>query len=132
MTPHEFIGYTLLNTAAVTALTSIISHGKRPSQTGTPCVNFYEVDSTELNGMGTTRFSMNCRDKSPSGAMALAKVVIQTFNGSSGTGIRGTNNGFDVASSFLESQPGLTPEPEDELYNAPVDVLITYDLDTVS
>ena len=68
--------------------------------------------------------------------MSLARAVADIFGGTSGTGMWGTSgtagNAFSVARSSVRNQMGLIPEPDSNCYNAPVDILIVYPLDTVS
>jgi len=47
-------------------------------------------------------------------------------------GIRGDINGFKVGKCSLQNDNGLNSEPDDNLYNAPVDILLIYPSKTVS
>ena len=134
MSPSELVGWTLSNTSAVTSYTSTrIYHGLRPTATITPCINFYQLGgATWKYGMEVATFSVNCRATTAEQARDIARVVVQTFHGSAGTGLYGTNNSFDVARSSLRADQGLIPEPTDSLYNAPVDIQVAYQTSIVS
>lgn len=141
MKPYEAIGWTLINTTAITAIVgastaSRITHGTRPqssSLSSLPAINYYELGgATRRNGVGAQSFSINCRATTPGAARNLAEKVLDVFVGSSGMGMYGTNNSFAVARSSLRSDNGLIPEPDASAYNAPVDIQIVYALDTVS
>jgi hypothetical protein len=68
--------------------------------------------------------------------MALAEEVVETFNGSTGSGVYGLSGSagstFDMVRASLRNSQGLIPEPESDCYNAPVDILLIYPLETVS
>lgn len=136
MTAPQFVGWTLLNTSAVTAICGTrITHGMRPqssAMSALPSINYYELPGGRHNGLETETFSINCRAVTADTAMILAKKVIDVFHGSSGTGIYGTNNSFDVARASLRNHNGLIPEPDASAHNVPVDILLTYAEDTVS
>lgn len=134
MTPAEFMGWTMHNTSAITAITSTrITHGSRPQNTVTPCINYYQLAGRgRFYGIEVPTFSVNCRADTAEGARDLARIVVTTFSGSSGTGMYGTNNSFDVARVSLRADQGLIPEPADNLYNAPVDIQLAYASATVS
>jgi hypothetical protein len=59
-------------------------------------------------------------------------LVMDTFIGSNGDGTYGYNNTFEVSRASLSVDGGLIPEPEDGIYNSPVDVRIVYPVSTVS
>ena len=82
--------------------------------------------------MESQPYSINCRAATPGGARDLARQVVTAFAGTSGTGMTGTQNGFDISRASLRNDVGLIPEPTENVYNAPVDVLIVYAVDTVS
>ena len=133
MTPYEYVGWTLNNTSAVTAITSTrINHGLRPRNTDTPCINYFEIGGDRQWGMERQPFSINCRADTPAGARDLARLVVTVFDGSSGTGTYGANNGFTVARAYLTNDNGLIPEPDDKTFNAPVDIELHYAVSTVS
>jgi len=141
MKSFQAVGYSLINCSAVTAFTTAnrITHGMRPqtsSLSALPCINYYELPGTRKNGIGSATFSINCRAVTADTAMNLAEKVIDLFHGSSGTGVYGDSgsagNIFTVARASLKSNNGLIPEPDSSCYNVPVDILLTYPLDTVS
>ena len=134
MTEYEFVGYTLINTTAVTAITgtSNIWHGLRPKTTDLPSINYLELGGDFRNGIERRDYSINCRSATAAGARDLARQVLIAFTGTSGTGIYGTTNSFDVARASLRNDNGLIPEPEDNVFNAPVDITIVYPSSTVS
>lgn len=138
MKPYEFIGYTLINTTAVSAIVgagsaATVYHGLRPVTTTLPAINYYQIGGgTKRNGFEVESYSINCRARTAAAARDLAREVIEVFNGSSGTGTYGTENSFDVARAALRADNGLIPEPEDDVFNAPVDVTIVYAINTVS
>lgn len=141
MKPYQAVGWSLVNASAVTAFTTAnrITHGMRPqtsSLSALPCINYYELPGTRKNGIGAATFSINCRAVTADTAMNLAEKVIELFNGSSGTSVYGdggsAGNLFTVAGASLRNHNGLIPEPDSSCYNVPVDLLLTYPLDTVS
>ena len=136
MTAPQFVGWTLLNASAVTAICGTrINHGMRPqssSASALPAINYYEMPGARNNCIESETFSINCRAVTAGTAMILAKKVIDVFHGSSGTGMYGVNNGFGVARSSLRNHNGLIPEPDASAHNVPVDILLTYAVDAVS
>jgi hypothetical protein len=139
--PYQTIGWSLINCSAVTAFTTAnrITHGMRPqtsSLSALPAINYYEMPGGRKNGIGSTTFSINCRAVTADTAINLAEKVIDLFDGSSGTGIYGDSgtagNLFSAARVSLRNNNGLIPEPDSSCYNVPVDILLTYPLDTVS
>ena len=134
MKPYQTIGYVLLATTAVTAITSTrIYHGLRPQGTIVPSINYYEVGgSTRQNGIESMVYSISCRASSASAARNLSWLVVDTFAGTSGTGIYGVENNFQLSRASLVNDGGLIPEPEDGIYNSPIDIRIVYPVSTVS
>lgn len=134
MKPYQAIGYLLINSSAISAITSTrINHGLRPNGTVTPCINYYEVGgTTRFNGIETAIYSINCRAETPAAARDLARLVVDLFAGASSNGTYGTQNGFDISRASLQNDNGLIPEPGDKIFNAPVDIQITYPSSTVS
>jgi hypothetical protein len=132
--PYSAIGYTLLQTSAITAIVSTrVNHGLRPVGTTVPCINYYEVGPViRSNGMESVTYSINCRDDSAGGARDLARLVIDLFHGEYSTGTFGEENGFEISRATLQTDSGLIPEPEDNIFNAPVDITIIYPSKTVS
>lgn len=135
MKPYQAIGYTLLNTTSITAIVSTkVNHGLRPVGTAVPCINYYELGGpVRANGIESQVYSINCRASTAGAARDLARIVVDTFAGSSGTGIYGyQNSSFEISRASLENDGGLIPETEDQIYNAPIDIRIVYPIDTVS
>lgn len=136
MKPHQVIGYSLLNTTSITSLTTTerIRHGLRPIGTDVPSINYYEIGGGIRSfGIESVVYSINCRDITPAGARNLARLVLDLFSGSCGTGVYGyENSSFEISRASLVNDGGLIPEPEDGIYNAPVDVRIVYPVSTVS
>jgi len=134
MKPYQAIGYMLLNSSAISAITSTrVNHGRRPTGTVTPCINYYELaGSSRFSGSESTVYSINCRAETSAAALDLARLVLDLFIGSSSTGTYGTQNGFDISRASLQNDNGLISEPEDEIFNAPVDIRIVYPSSTVS
>jgi len=139
--PYQAVGWLLNQSSAVTVFTTAnrITHGMRPqvsSLSSLPCINYYELPGGRKNGMGAVSFSINCRAVTADTAMNLAEKVTDLFDGSSGTGVYGNagtaGNMFSVARVSLRNNNGLIPEPDSSCYNVPVDILVTYPLDTVS
>jgi hypothetical protein len=134
MKPYQAVGWTLLNTTAITAIVdSRVNHGLRPKGSRLPCINYYEVGNVQReNGLERVTYSINCRASSASEARDLARLVIDLFHGANSTGTYGTQNGFDFSRASLQTDAGLIPEPEDHIFNAPVDILVVYPSTTVS
>jgi len=141
MTPYEFVGYTLLNTSAVTNIVGVasartVTHGLRPRNSAVPCINYYAVGGgSRFNGIERQTISISCRANTPAGARDLNRVVTTVFAGAQGTGILGTNNSFDLGRGSLRADQGLIPEDTVDgktIYNAPVDIDIIYAASTVS
>lgn len=134
MKPYQAIGWTLLNTTTITSITSTINHGLRPVGTAVPSINYYEVGGvTRSNGIESQVYSINCRASSAGAARDLARLVLDVFTGSAGTGVYGwQNSAFEITRASLENDGGLIPEPEDNIFNAPIDIRIVYPISTVS
>ena len=133
MKPAQFIGYTLLNASAITNITSTrINNGTRPNGEIVPCINYFQISGNRFYGMENALYSINCRANDPIQARDIAREVVSLFAGTSGQGVYGTQNGFTVSRASLSNDAGLIPEPDDDIYNAPVDILIVYPGNTVS
>lgn len=134
MTAAQLMGWSMINTTALTTLVSTanIYHGLRPKSTTVPAINYFEGTLTARNGIENQPFVVNCRDVTAAGAMAIAREVMEIYNGSVGTGIYGTQNGFDIGRAFMENAAGVIPETEDNIFNAPVRVILIYPSTTVS
>ncbi len=137
MKPYQFVGKVLNGASSVTAIVGTrISFGTRfysSALSALPCINYYELSGPgRFPGVGSKTFTINCRAKEAATAKNLAEIVNDIFSGSSGTGMYGNVTGFSVIRTSVSREHGLIPEPEDNVHNAPVDILITYPLDTVS
>jgi len=133
MTAPQYVGYAMLQTSAITTVVSQrIYHGMRPEGTAVPSINYYELPGTRTYGYVSQPYSINCRASTAGAARSLANLVINLFSGTSATGIAGTLNGFTVGRCSLRADQGLLPEPEDNIFNAPVEITLVYGLDTVS
>jgi len=133
--PYQCIGFSLLNTTAITAIVSTrVYHGLRPVGTAVPSINYYEVGgASRFSGIESQVYSINCRASSPSVARNLASLVMDLFTGSSGTGVYGyQDSSFEITRASLSNDGGLIPEPEDNIFNAPIDIRVVYPLSTVS
>ncbi len=135
MKPHRAIGYMLLNTSAVTAVTSTrVYHGLRPVGTTVPSINYYELGGgARYNGFESVQFSINCRASTAAASRDLARLVLNLFTASNGMGIDSVvNNSFEISRSTLSNDGGLIPEPEDGIFNSPVDIRVVYPIGTIS
>lgn len=134
MKPYQAIGWSLIQSTAISAIVSSrINHGMRPIGTLVPSINYYEIGgSSRANGHESIVYSINCRASTASAARNLAYLVLDMFSGSSGTGIYGSINGFTISRGGLENDGGIIPEPDDGIYNAPIDIRIVYPIGTVS
>jgi len=134
MTADQMIGYTLLQTTAITAITSTrVYHGMRPESTVVPCINFFRMPGGgRKDGMDSQYYSINCRAVTAATALDLATNVIDTFHGTSGRGMKGDVSGFSIISSSLQTGGGLIFEPDGETYNSPVDITVVYPTSTVT
>jgi hypothetical protein len=135
MKPYQAIGWTLLNTTAITAIVGTkINHGMRPVGTAVPCINYYELGgSTRTNGLESVVYSINCRASTPTSARDIARLVMDTLHRTSGTGVLGyQNSSFAISRASMNNDGGLIAEPEDNIYNAPIDIRIVYPVATVS
>ena len=137
MTPYEFVGWTLNNTTAVTAITSTrIYHGLRAQNTALPAINYQELGAgSRWYGYERQPYTILCRATTPAGAQDLKRVVTTAMAGSAGTGIHGRNNGFTLDLGTLIADQGLIPEElvdSNTVYNAPIDVQLIYAVSTVT
>jgi hypothetical protein len=122
MRPDQFIGWTLLQSTAVTGITSTrVWYGLRPNGDTLPAINFYDVGGPgRFNGLNRPVFSINCRAATAGAARALADTVLSLFIGDDGK--YGDGNGFAAARVSLVNDGGLIPE--DDAYNVPIDVRV--------
>jgi hypothetical protein len=136
LTAAQMIGYSLLQTTAITAIVGAgtagrVYSGLRPALSTVPCINYFKLSGQRRNGIEREDYSVNCRDSTVNGAMNLAKLVKDLWAGSEGMTTYGTWNGFDVMRASVTDQ-GVIPEPEDGLYNAVLDIQIVYRVETVT
>lgn len=135
MTASQSIAVILNSISAITAIVDTrIYNGNRPATTIVPSINYYEMPGGQ-NRFGIQRvgYSINCRATTAETALGLAKLVDETFNGTSGTGIYGYASNvtiFGIARAYTERRQGLIPEPDDSVYNAPVDIFMIYPNDS--
>jgi hypothetical protein len=88
---------------------------------------------TRVNGMDRRVYSINCRAVTAATAIAMATLVVDTFHGTSGTGMKGdVASSFSIISASLQQDGGLIFEEADNLYNAPVDIQVVYPTSTVT
>lgn len=135
MKPYQVVGWSLAQTTAITAIVSTrIYHGLRAEGSVVPCINYYEVGGlTQLPGMVSQVYSINCRAASAGAARDLAYLVMDLFLGTSRTGTYGyQNSAFEITRASLENDGGLIPEPEDGIYNAPIDIRLVFPVSTIS
>lgn len=134
MTPSQMIGYTLNQTSAITNIVSTrIYNGNRPDTTVFPSINYYEIPGgTKRNGFFKQFYSINCRAATAETALNLARLVDDLFNGTSGTGIYGSMNNFEITRGFTTQFQGLIPEPDDSVYNCPVDIQVFFPVSSIS
>lgn len=135
MKPHQAIGYMMLNTSAITAVTSTrIYHGLRPVGTVMPCINYYELGGgSRGKGFESIIYSINCRASTASASRDLARLVENLFSASNGMGIDSiVNNSFEISRSSFSNDGGLIPETEDGIFNSPIDIRVVYPISTIS
>ena len=124
----EAIGTRLLATEAITDIVGTrVYHGMRP-EGDAPCINYFEVGYVPLhNGVvEAPRYQISCRASTPGATQDLAREVCVLFHN-----FHGTIDDFDVQRTTVESKI-LLPEPETNLYHAPVDVRFVFNSSTVS
>jgi len=131
VTSGQCIGYLMLQTSALTNIVSTrIYNGNKPTTATVPSINYYELSGGQRRwGFERVSYSINCRAATAETALALARNVDELFNGTSGTGMYGyTSSGsaFEITRASTRQRQGLIPEPDDGLYNAPVDIFIVF------
>jgi hypothetical protein len=137
MTAGQSIAVILNSVTAITAIVSTrIYNGNRPTGTVVPCINYYELSGGKNKySEQSVSYSINCRATTAETALTLARLVDETFNGTSGSGMYGTASSgsvFSINRSWTIQRQGLLPEPDDGIYNAPVDIHVIYPSGTVS
>ena len=130
MKPDQFIGWTLLNSTAVTTITSTrITYGLRTIGSVFPAINFYDVGGlSRSQGMSSMVFSINCRAVTARAARDLADIVLSLFTGTDATGTTGTGSTFGASRVSLVNDGGLIPEPDDSCFNVPIDIRVVSNL----
>jgi hypothetical protein len=137
---HDAIGLALLSTTAITTIVGSgtagrVYHGLRPSTSTLPAINYFKLSGNRHYGMESEIYSINCRAATASAAMELARQVKELWGGSEGMttyGIWGTApTTFDFSRASITDQ-GLIPEPDEQTFNAPLDLQIVYRVETVS
>ena len=134
MTPEQMVGYALNQTSALTAIVSTrIYSGNRPAASIAPCVNYFPLPGGKKRyGFERVTYSFNCRAQTEAQALQIMRIVDNLFNGSSGTGIYGDLNSFEISRASEVQMHGAIFEPADNLYNAPVDILFIYPSSSIS
>lgn len=134
MTPEQVVGWTLNQTTAITAIVSTrIYSGKRPTGSTVPCINYFRLAGGQRSyGFERVVFTLNCRATTLESALQIARLVTDVFHGTSSTGIYGSQNGFEITRSSLRQDNGFVYEESDNLYNAPIDILLVYPSSSVS
>jgi len=133
MTPAQMVGWSLNQATAITAIVSTrIYHGKRPDASITPCINYFEMTTKRKNGFESATYSFNCRASTVGTAIQIARLVDDLFNGTSGTGIYGSMNGFEISRASEVQMQSAIYETTENIWNAPVDILFIYPMSSVS
>lgn len=134
MTAANALAMSLSQATALTAIVGTrIYHGLRPTASVVPCINFFEVAGGQRkDGFETTTFTFNCRATTAQTALQTARLIVDLFHGTSGRGTQGYQTGFEMTRMSLRQMQGLIPETSDNLYNAPVDILIVYPSSSVT
>jgi hypothetical protein len=130
--PYNALRYDMVNNSSIAEKVGRrVWHGLQPQRSTVPSITFFEDPLIRTHGLETQSYVINCRDKTPAGALELARLVIDLFHGSLSGGTYGTVNNFDIARSFLDTASGVVPEGS-SVYNAPVIITLVYASSTVS
>lgn len=135
MTPAQAFWSCLNEASALTAVVSAgsIYHGQRPGGSVVPSINFFELGGGERSfGFEKMPFAVNCRAVTAQTAIQIQRLVGDVFGGTSSTGMYGYQTNFEVTRSSIKALHGLMPEPADNMYNAPIDILFVYPSSSVS
>jgi hypothetical protein len=134
VTGSQCVGYILNSVTTISILTSgRVYNGQRPVTTTVPCINYFEMPGGQrYRGFERVSYSVNCRATTAETAIQLCRLVDELFNGLDGMGIYGDMNGFGITRAFTKQRQGLIPEPEDAIYNAPIDIFLVFSRSTVS
>lgn len=132
MTAIQFVGYTLINTTAITAITTAdrITSGvrsKTASGLAIPSINYSKLAGDRF-GLKNIVVAINCRAATEVDAENLQSLVTDTFVGSDGRGKYADVTGFSAYRISLVKEHSTIPETEGTvtIYNSPVDIMIVY------
>ena len=132
--PYEMMDWVLRNTTASSALVGArIFHSMAGKGSTFPNLAFFEVGGPQgFTGMERQDYQISCRDKTIAGALDLARVVTEIFNGSASTGIYGFVDSFSIGRAFQGTlAPVIVSEPG-SVNNVPVPITVVYPSSTVS
>jgi hypothetical protein len=141
MSPSQVIGLILNEASAITNIVSTrIFNGFKPGSTTVPAtfpaINYFEMaGGKKIYGFYAQTYSINCRAATAETALNLARKVDDLFSGTSGTGIYGCASNvsaFEITRATTRQMQGLIPEPDEGLYNAPVDIQIFFPASSIS
>ena len=134
MTGSQAVGYVINSSTAISVLTSgRVYNGQRPVTTIVPCINYFEMPGGQrYRGFERISYSVNCRATTAETAIQLCRLVDELFNGLDGMGVYGDTNGFGIARASTKQRQGLIPEPEDAIYNAPIDIFLVFSRNAVT
>ena len=136
MKDYQFIGYLMNQCTAITNICSTrIYHGVAPQTSSLssllPFITYYQLPGgARSNGLCHPIYSINCRASNAATARDLADEVSKLFGGTCGTGCIGIASTFVAERMSVVRDTGIIPETD--CFNAPVDVLLVYSVDTVS
>lgn len=127
MKDYEVVGYLMLNTPAISSITTNIYHGLSPKGLDYPVITYFQMSGGGKNfGLSSKIFSITVRAVEAADARNLADEIINLFGGSAGTGIYGTIDTFTVSESQVVRDNGLIPEPEAGCYMVSIDVRLVF------
>ena len=134
MTGSQCVGAILNSVTAISVLTAgRIYNGQRPVTTTVPCINYFEMAGGQrYRGFERVSYSINCRATTAETALQLARLVDDLFNGTQGMGVYGNMTNFEISRASTKQRQGLIPEPEDAIYNCPVDIFVVYPSSSVT
>lgn len=134
MSPSQAVAVAINSVTAITAIVGTrVYNGNRPGTATVPCINFYEMPGgKKVNGFYRQAYSINCRAATAETALMLCRLVEDLFNGTSGTGTYGYLTNFEVTRACTRQMQGLIPEPEDGIYNAPIDIQFIFPSSSIS
>jgi len=126
MKDYEVIGYLMLNTTAISSITTNIYHGMSPKGLDYPVVTYFQMSGGRKYGLSSKVFSITARAVEASSARDLGDKIIDLFGGSVGTGIFGTVSSFTISESSVVRDNGLISEPEAGCFMVPIDVRLVF------